>query len=360
VGTFQAVVGTDSTGGQTGEIDWTYSVSDAQLATMGLTIHDQLTETYTVLVSDGRGGTLSENVVVTVDGPQNVAPVFNSTALGTITEYATPGSTATQLVNGGFDASPLGTGWTQTVTSGLASFSSFFPDNGGESWVAGSYFGNSVPTDASIGQSIATSSGAHYQLNFSLVAFNGSSTDLFEVLWNGQVVDTINASTANTGGYQHYSVTVTGTGGNDQLTFVADDTHANASWFLDTVSLAPTAPLPSIEKTSGTLTFTDANVSDSHTVTQAGPTFSLSGGGTLTQAEIDAVTLSSSLTLAETDSRGTGSGSVAWSYQVPDTALQFLSTGQTLTETYAVTVTDVHGAATAQNEVITIHGTRRR
>jgi VCBS repeat-containing protein len=62
------------------------------------------------------------------------------------------------------------------------------------------------------------------------------------------------------------------------------------------------------------------------------------------------------LTLAVTDSTGSGHGSVAWNYKIADTALQFLGDGQTLTETYAVAVDDGRGGTASQNVTVTING----
>ena len=58
---------------------------------------------------------------------------------------------------------------------------------------------------------------------------------------------------------------------------------------------------------------------------------------------------------AET-SHGLG-GEVTWSYQVDNGSVQFLRAGQTVTETYAVTVSDGHGGLATQTITVTITGT---
>src|SRR5438552_10590230 len=54
---------------------------------------------------------------------------------------------------------------------------------------------------------------------------------------------------------------------------------------------------------------------------------------------------------------GDGAGQVAWSFAVDNAALQFLAAGQTLTQTYTVTVADNHGGSVTQDVTITITGT---
>jgi VCBS repeat-containing protein len=52
-----------------------------------------------------------------------------------------------------------------------------------------------------------------------------------------------------------------------------------------------------------------------------------------------------------------GSGSVGWHYSVDNADIQFLAQGQTLVQTYTVTVADNHGASTLQTVTIAIDGT---
>jgi hypothetical protein len=98
---------------------------------------------------------------------------------------------------------------------------------------------------------------------------------------------------------------------------------------------------------TGTLAFTDADLSDTHTVSKSGPTFAWSGGS-LTSARLSALTAASTLTLSETDSTGFGSGSIGFTYSAPDQTFDFLAQGQTLTITYNLTVTDNPGASSIQ------------
>src|SRR5262249_10526807 len=94
--------------------------------------------------------------------------------------------------------------------------------------------------------------------------------------------------------------------------------------------------------TGGTVTFTDVDLTDKHTVT-----FKPDGNnypGTFTP------------TLTH-DATGGSTGSVGWTFSVPDKAVEFLAAGQTLTQTYTVLVADNNGGFTTQDVTITITGT---
>lgn len=70
----------------------------------------------------------------------------------------------------------------------------------------------------SVTQSIATEAGETYSMNFDLALGSLAAKDAVtvEVYWNGDLVDTIEPGSAL---FEQYSLTVTGTGGDDQLEF---------------------------------------------------------------------------------------------------------------------------------------------
>src|SRR5262249_25474666 len=107
---------------------------------------------------------------------------------------------------------------------------------------------------------------------------------------------------------------------------------------------------------SGTIAFKDVDLNDTHTVSQAAPSFVWSGG-TLTDDQQAALTAASRLTLAETDSTHSGAASVAWTYSAADNAFDFLAAGETLTVTYDVTVKDNNNTTAVQTVTVTVTGT---
>ena len=67
LGTFTPTITTDATGGVTGSIGWTFTVSGDDAADF-LAAGQTLTQTYAVKVDDGHGGTATQVVTVTITG----------------------------------------------------------------------------------------------------------------------------------------------------------------------------------------------------------------------------------------------------------------------------------------------------
>ncbi|NCB60825.1 MAG: tandem-95 repeat protein, partial [Gammaproteobacteria bacterium] len=93
---------------------------------------------------------------------------------------------------------------------------------------------------------------------------------------------------------------------------------------------------------SGTIIFDDADLLDTHIVSVAKTGGAL--GGTLTAAITDPAT-------------GEGTGTISWTYSVANSATQYLAVGQTVTETFTVTIDDGHGGTADQLVTVTITGT---
>ncbi|MFN7778338.1 MAG: tandem-95 repeat protein, partial [Betaproteobacteria bacterium] len=93
-----------------------------------------------------------------------------------------------------------------------------------------------------------------------------------------------------------------------------------------------------VHSASGTLTFRDVDLADTHSATAVAV-----GGG-----------YAGILTLAGVDQ---DANTVGWTYGVGDAALDSLAAGQTLTQTYLVTVADGHGGSASQSIDIVLTGT---
>lgn len=98
-----------------------------------------------------------------------------------------------------------------------------------------------VEIDAGTGglsQTVKTEAGKSYQLAFDLAGRSGAiASSKVDVYWNNEKVATISPTDAN---WKNYTFAVTGTGGNDKLSFrpVAGDTDG-AGGLLDSVTLRP-------------------------------------------------------------------------------------------------------------------------
>jgi VCBS repeat-containing protein len=88
----------------------------------------------------------------------------------------------------------------------------------------------------------------------------------------------------------------------------------------------------------GTIQFADVETGDTHTASFT------SQPGYVGTFSLDPV------------SESGGTGSVDWHFTVNNSDIQFLSQGETLTQTYQVNVADNHGGATEQDVTITILG----
>ena len=87
------------------------------------------------------------------------------------------------------------------------------------------------------------------------------------------------------------------------------------------------------------ISFSDVETADTHTAS-----FVPQGSGYVGTFSLDPV------------SEAGGTGSVAWHYSVDNADIQFLAQGQTLSQTYTVTIMDDHGQLTQQDVTVAING----
>jgi fibronectin-binding autotransporter adhesin len=118
----------------------------------------------------------------------------------------------------------------------------------------------------------------------------------------------------------------------------------------------PGGDLPASGPTSGTLSFTDVDLTDTHTVS-AKLTSAVLPGKIIPPGPLAAFEAALSASIAA-DSTGSGSGTINWKVaDLPVFLADFIPKGETLTLTYTVTVTDSQGATATQNIIVTITGT---
>lgn len=151
------------------------------------------------------------------------------------------------------------------------------------------------------------------------------------------LVVTYNVAVSN-GTTQPVVVTVFGT--NDAPTLAVD-----TSGLHQTSELSAQVGSTSLDQTTTvTLHFTDADLHDTHTIGTSVASIIWSGGTTLPSGL--STILGGALSTTETDSTGTGAGTVGFSFSAPDKNFDFLAKGETLTITYDVTVTDSNHVST--------------
>ncbi|MBB3285275.1 MULTISPECIES: VCBS domain-containing protein [unclassified Rhizobium] len=65
------------------KVNWTFSVNDSAIQSLG--VNDHVNQIYTLTLSDGHGGTVTKDVVVTINGANDAASI-SGTATGAVTE----------------------------------------------------------------------------------------------------------------------------------------------------------------------------------------------------------------------------------------------------------------------------------
>ena len=153
-----------------------------------------------------------------------------------------------------------------------------------------------------------------------------------------------------------FTITVTGT---NDVPVITTDKMVQTITFSGGTSTSG-GPLISGDATSGKFAFTDADLTDTHTVTAALTGWTMSDGSEVPPGPLDAfkAALTASIVEPQDDSTGTGTGTISW--QFADLAAydaDFIPVGQTLTLTYTVTLTDSQGATDTKTVEVTITGT---
>jgi len=160
-----------------------------------------------------------------------------------------------------------------------------------------------------------------------------------------------NYAPANETKFVPITITITGTNDTPVIT-----TSSQSISFTGGTSV-PGGTMESADPTSGTLSFGDADLTDTHTVSTELTSAVLEGGSEVPPGPL--ALFEKALTASiETDSTGTGNGLIDWKLaQLPVYLADFIPKGKTLTLTYTVTVTDSQGATAEQRVTVTLTGT---
>src|SRR6185312_7344957 len=135
------------------------------------------------------------------------------------------------------------------------------------------------------------------------------------------------------------NVTITITGTNDAPVITSG---AQAGAVVEDADTTPSTT-DSLSAT-GTISFSDVDLSDGHTATFAAAAGNTTALGTFS---LDPVS----------EAANAANGSVGWHYTLNNAAAQYLAVGEIVKETYTVTVDDGHGGTTTQDVTVTITGT---
>jgi VCBS repeat-containing protein len=290
-----------------------------------LQIGDNPTDQFNFTVTDSLGRSESTTLTFDVAGADDAPIITSADTIGSMTEDAGP----TILVNGGFETGDL-TGWTASDPEISAEFL-------GLGGAFGNYAAMLAPSNSpqSLSQEVSTAPGQQYTLSFVIDGDPDASSSPLTVTWDGATILSLAQVPV---GFTQYTLSVTGDafGGTTPLSFNYSDDGSGI--LLDQVAVNPVTG-PATESAQGTINFSDVETGDTHAAS-----FQPDGNGYLGTFSLDPV------------SEVSGTGSVGWHFSVDNSAIQFLSQGQTLTQDYTVTIADEDGASVSQDVTIAING----
>ena len=298
LGGLTAVVSNASTNDGVGAVQWTFSVANA--AVQFLAAGETRTQSYVVTVNDGQGGTASETVTVTITGENDRPTISTAFSSGQVVENAA------------------------LAASGVIAFDDV------------------DLIDAHSVSSAADGSGY-------LGTFSASISDPATGAGAGEVTWTFNASdaelqylAAGQSLLQRYIVTVDdGNGGTTQQLVNITIVGTNDAPTITSAVSSGAVTEDGVTTAAGAIAFADVDLRDGHTVA----------------ATADNTGYLGTFTTSVTDNgAGDGAGSVSWNFAVDNAVTQHLAAGQTLTQSYTVTVSDGQGGTVSQPVTITITG----
>jgi VCBS repeat-containing protein len=332
----------DSTGHLIGDVDWNFALNNN--AASFLAAGETLTLTYHVAVNDPSLASDSQDVTITILGTNHPVVITSGPESAAVTELAdTTGSaaidTTTTVPAGTLAFTDADTGDTHTVATSLLSTS-----------------GPAVPaaTQADLAAALTTTLHDSTGTGTGSVDWNFNIADHdLDFLSEGQTLTVnynVKVSDASTNANQTVSVVVTGA--NDPVAItsgpgsasVAEQPNVNGSTSLDSTTPVPT----------GTLAFSDVDLSDTHSVSVALDSAVWSANPSFTFDSDTIADLQAALSTTLHDSTGSGAGGIDWSFAIQDKDLDFLGAGETLTVTYDVTVSD---GITSSTQTVTITAT---
>ncbi len=326
-----------------GSVGWTFTIDDNDPVLQSLAQGQTITQVYTVTIDDHHGGTVTQDVTVTITGT-NDAPTVTSDAAaakGTVTEDA--GATLTAGGTLAIQDLDLIDTHTAQVAFKSSTSSAHLPGFIDNTTKIGTF-----TIDPSVNESSSdTDNGATLGWHFSLA----DSDPVLQSLADGQTITQVYTVTFtdNHGATVSQDVTVTIKGTNDTPTITSGAAAAAGAVTEDTgLTLS----------IGGTLAIQDLDLIDTHTAqavfksaTSSAPLPGFGGNAPLGSFTIDPSVLESS---TDTNNHAT----LGWHFSLANSnpVLQSLADGQTITQVYTVTFTDNHGAHVSQDVTVTIKG----
>jgi VCBS repeat-containing protein len=353
LGTFIATVTDDGSNDGAGSVSWNFAVDNA--AIQYLAAGQVLTQTYSVTVSDGQGGTVTQPVTVTITGTNDAPIITTADNSGSVREV--------EPVTGVVAA-------TTPVLSDAEvndTFATAQQINRADLRIATGNTNLADPTDPSIRVqgNIATRNDQDVfridlqagetltlDIDFAGIIPGVGGLDSFVFIYDaaGNLLNFNDDSSISLGGggststmdsFLQFVATLGGT-----YYIVVKDFDLQGQSSAGTYALNVSVDSQNLQLTdTGAMTFADVDLRDGHTVSVAAQGPGYLGGLTA---------------VVSNASTNDGSGGVQWTFSVANAAVQFLAAGETLTQSYVVTVNDGQGGTASETVTVTITGENDR
>jgi len=343
----------------TGTVDWHFKLDDNDPTLQSLAEGQTITQVYTITITDEHGAFVTQTVTITITGT-NDAPVLtaDSTAVHQTAEiFNSTNSSVEDVVSGTLTFVDLDLTDTHQATATLSSAA------GAVTWSGGANSGIPSATIAALNSAMSA-----------IVSENNTDTNnqgsltwefklpdyLFDFLGHGEtltlVYDVKVADYNNgvaTGTYSTQQVTVQITANNDKPV-VTSITPGGA--VQEDIAVATGDLL----KVSGSATFADADLNDTHTV-QATYVSAVASSGASVSSGLAAALETAALSVPSTV-LSAATHTFNWDFALDNSLVQYLAAGETVTATYTINVTDNSGVpsnntSVPQTVTITITGT---
>ncbi|MCE9666121.1 VCBS domain-containing protein, partial [Halomonas sp. M5N1S17] len=313
-----AVTGGVASGDDSGTLSWMFDSGNE--AFDYLADGESLELTYTITATDSQGEAATQAVTITITGTNDAPVIGSGDDSAGLTETNASLSAAGSLAVEDLDLSDSVTATVTGLTVGGTG-----PDSPLSEAALEAMFSLDATTIIAAGE---TSDSLDWTFDSDSEAFDYlAAGETLVLTYAVQVSD----GTAN----DSREVTITITGTNDDPTITAADDSGAVT--------EDSGVMDGNLSDSGTITFDDVDLSDTHTVSVSGAAGNALGGG-LVAAISDPAT-------------GAGDGTVIWTYTVANAAVQYLAQGEEALETFTVTIDDGNGGTVTQDITVTVTGT---
>ncbi|MCP3392950.1 VCBS domain-containing protein [Bradyrhizobium sp. CCGB12] len=343
IGTFALAAVSESPGvSSRGSVGWTFTVADNDPVLQSLAKGQTITQVYTVTVDDHHGGTVTQDVTVTITGT-NDAPTITSSAAAATGKVAED-TGLTLSVAGTLAIQDLDLIDTHTAQAAFkSSTSSAHLPGFDDDTPLGTFTIDSAVAEFNTDTDNSATLGWHFSLD--------NCNPVLQSLAQGQSITQVYTVTFTDdhGAQVSQDVTVTIDGANDAPTITSDAADAAGAVTEDTGATL------SID---GTLAIQDVDLIDTHTAQAVfkSSTSSADLPGFDDHTPLGTFTIDSAVAELSTDTDN--SATLGWHFSLDNSnaVLQSLAQGQTITQVYTVTFTDDHGAQVSQDVTVTING----